>query len=375
MKNWKKRLPLSLLMIGLGIGCAFLSGPEKAPLVRGLIAFGFSWGVFGGVFYLLLEGKGMLYGAFLSAMLVLNGLIASTDVGQKETKILSGVQLLLLAFMAGWGIYKKQKKKAKKQVQKERYRTVTKKMGKGKLRKTTVYSPEVERRRSVMSTLASIAGCLGAAAFVLAIVKLQEVSLYFLMAAYGVTALWYGCRLSILPDLLASKPQNRNKKGIWGLKTENLLLLALGPGSVSLLLSMGNEEWQLPVLYICLGTGAVCVILCALFGKGKMGWGGEAAASGIVSAFAALIVVTMLNMMLPYTYEDITAEAVNKWVSSGSKNKKYQITCQSTDEEWSIDVSKRRYQLIEIGDQVIVREYTGQLFMKWQNLILPDGKE
>ena len=216
---------------------------------------------------------------------------------------------------------------------------------------------------------------MGAAAFVLAIVKLQEVSLYFLMAAYGVTALWYGCRLSILPDLLASKPQNRNKKGIWGLKTENLLLLALGPGSVSLLLSMGNEEWQLPVLYICLGTGAVCVLLCALFGKGKRGWGGEATASGIVSAFAALIVVTMLNMMLPYTYEDITAEAVNKWVSSGSKNKKYQITCQSTDEEWSIDVSKRRYQLIEIGDQVIVREYTGQLFMKWQNLILPDGKE
>ena len=117
MKNWKKRLPLSLLMIGFGIGCAFFTGPEKAPLVRCLIAFGFSLGVFGGIFHLLLEGKGMMYGAFLSAMLVLNGLIASTDVGQKETKILSGVQFLLLAFMAGWGIYKKQKKKAKKQVQ------------------------------------------------------------------------------------------------------------------------------------------------------------------------------------------------------------------------------------------------------------------
>ena len=31
--------------------------PGESALVRGLIAFGFSLGVFGGVFYLLLEGK------------------------------------------------------------------------------------------------------------------------------------------------------------------------------------------------------------------------------------------------------------------------------------------------------------------------------
>lgn len=255
----------------------------------------------------------------------------------------------------------------------KRYRRVKEKMGKHPATCRTHFSSEVEKRREWMSSLASWAGSAGVLGFVLAMAGLWQVSLYLHMIAYVLATIWYGLRLTILPEILTVKPTSRNKKGIWGIRSDTLLILAITPGGLQVLNGADRMERQLPLFLLCAGIGAACFILCGIAGGGRKGWAGEGATAGFLAPFVAILALTVLNFLLPYTYSDATAIAVDKSVSSSRGGSRYRVSCQMREENWRINVSKSRYQAIQIGDQVVVREYTGKIWMKWQSLRLEES--
>lgn len=114
--EWKKRIPFSVLLTVLGIACvAFFANGERLPLERGLIALGFSFGLFGGFLYCLMNWKGLLYGLYFSLMLCLGALVSSTDVGMEETKIYALFQSLLFLVGIGWVAWRKIKSRKEKE--------------------------------------------------------------------------------------------------------------------------------------------------------------------------------------------------------------------------------------------------------------------
>lgn len=175
----------------------------------------------------------------------------------------------------------------------------------------------------------------------------------------------------------SKKPKRYINKG-----KGHLLLTCIAPGFALCLRTMTDFTFTDRSLGILLLVSLVTsLVLCAVYI-----WINKGLRNGLVNAIAVIFAIVFLglgtvgqlNYLLDFGYVDRQmAQVVDKQVTRQTKSTSYDCTVQLPNGEFmELNLSARRYQDIDIGDDVIVAHYDGAFHIPFSTVeVLPDTHE
>lgn len=367
--TWKQRMPIGFLMVIFGIiPIFFWTGLDTPALLRGLACFFLLFGLAGGALYVLF-GRSMLgyvAGYCLSFVLILLPRAPEITGIKAIICLAAGVALLLCMNRS------LQKRKAGNKTKRTYHKSAAyraKKYTVAKGSKKADISPRTAVIRNDMGYLQCGVFFAGILCFVLSVLGIRKPAFLLALVTTLLASAWGVMQIIILPKLQALPSKRRYCAHPLRIDPTAQLILGIGITALVLMNAAGEIIYRWEMLLIP-GAFALAAGICAFMRSQKnmklrIGTAGMAVFFTLVVGSLCLMTA---NYLLPAQQTDYVAQITDKY-KTGGKTTSYRLKCDSPAGEIRMEVSRKRYDQQQVGDQVKIREYRGALFMSWRSLI------
>lgn len=369
--TWKQRLPIGLAMVILGIVPIFFwTGLTTPVLLRGIACFCLLFGLAGGALYTL-HGAGMLgvvAGYCLSVVLIL--LPRAPEITEMTAVLCLAGGIALLLWMNHY-LKKQQKEKRKYRKSSAQPR---KRYTSAKGSPKALLSSKAAAVQRYMGYLQCGVFFSGILCFLLSVLKVRREALLLALITMVLAAAWGVMQLMILPELLTLPSKKRYCAHPLRLDPALQLILGIAITALVLMNAAGQIIFRWEMLLIP-GAFALAAGICAFVRSRKIMK--LRIGTACMTVFFTLIVgglgMMAANYVLPARHTDYVAQITGKY-KTGGKSTSYRLKCDSPAGEIRMEVSRKRYDQQQVGDQIQIREYEGALFMSWRSLIVNQEK-